>query len=121
MSSPTAALQATRAKHHAKRKRVNALALALSLAAMAFGLFWLVWILFTTLELGVAGLSLDLFTKMTPPPNSTQPYLLRVRKAISPGGFSDFPSVEIDEPSLDTLSGGRLRLVVSRAGESDLQ
>jgi phosphate transport system permease protein len=50
---------------------VNKVAITLSLAAMAFGLFWLVWILFTTLKLGVSGLSLDLFTKMTPPPGST--------------------------------------------------
>ena len=42
------------------------------MVAMAFGLFWLVWILFTTLDLGIAGLSLDLFTKMTPPPNSSE-------------------------------------------------
>ena len=53
-----------------RRKVVNGVALMLSLAAMVFGLVWLVWILFTTLQLGVAGLSLDLFTKMTPPPGS---------------------------------------------------
>ena len=53
-----------------RRKIVNNIALALSLAAMAFGLFWLIWILVTTLSLGVGGLSLDLFTQMTPPPNS---------------------------------------------------
>jgi phosphate transport system permease protein len=68
VNSPTAALQATRARHHAKRKRVNALALALSLAAMAFGLFWLVWILVETVHLGVGGLTMDTFTQMTPPP-----------------------------------------------------
>ena len=55
-----------------KRKLVNNLALALSLAAISFGLFWLIWILFTTLQLGVSGLSLDLFTKMTPPPGATE-------------------------------------------------
>jgi phosphate transport system permease protein len=55
-----------------QRQIVNKVALTLSMAAMAFGLFWLVWILVTTLELGVAGLSLDLFTKMTPPPNSSE-------------------------------------------------
>lgn len=55
-----------------KRKLVNKFALTLSLAAMSFGLFWLVWILFTTLQLGVSGLSLDLFTKMTPPPGATE-------------------------------------------------
>jgi phosphate transport system permease protein len=52
----------------AKRKLVNKVALGMSLAAMAFGLFWLAWILWTTLQLGVSGLSPDLFTKMTPPP-----------------------------------------------------
>ena len=55
-----------------RRKLVNKIALTLSLFAISFGLFWLIWILFTTLQLGVAGLSLDLFTKMTPPPGSTE-------------------------------------------------
>ena len=55
---------------HGRRKLVNQIALALSLAAMAFGLFWLVWILFEVVRLGFGGLSLDLFTKMTPPPGS---------------------------------------------------
>jgi len=55
---------------HAKRKRVNALALTLSLAAMAFGLVWLIWILVETVRLGIGGMSLALFTQMTPPPQS---------------------------------------------------
>lgn len=38
--------------------------------AMASGLFWLIWILFTTMQLGISGMSLDLFTQMTPPPNT---------------------------------------------------
>jgi phosphate transport system permease protein len=54
---------------HRRRKMVNAAALALSLAAMGFGLFWLIWILFETIWLGVAGLSLQLFTESTPAPN----------------------------------------------------
>ncbi|WP_028208455.1 phosphate ABC transporter permease PstA [Paraburkholderia nodosa] len=54
-----------------RRRRVtNAIALTLSLAAMAFGLLWLVWILYTTISLGIGGLSLDLFTQSTPPPNT---------------------------------------------------
>jgi len=53
-----------------KRRLVNRVALGLSLAAMAFGLFWLCWILYTVLHLGLSGISLDLFTKMTPPPGS---------------------------------------------------
>ena len=53
----------------ARRKRTNSIALVLALAAMVFGLFWLVWILWETVRLGVGGLSLALFTDMTPPPN----------------------------------------------------
>ncbi|MBS0430411.1 MAG: phosphate ABC transporter permease PstA [Proteobacteria bacterium] len=52
----------------ASRDRVNKIALTLSLAAMAFGVFWLVWILWETLRLGVGGLSLSIFTEMTPAP-----------------------------------------------------
>ena len=52
------------------RKIINKLALALSLAAMVFGLFWLAWILLTILKLGIAGMSLAVFTEMTPPPGS---------------------------------------------------
>ena len=36
---------------------------------MAFGVFWLVWILWETLRLGIGGLALATFTEMTPPPN----------------------------------------------------
>ena len=61
---------ASRANKHASRKRVNAVALSLALAAMLFGLVWLVWILVETVMLGVGGLSLTLFTQMTPPPQA---------------------------------------------------
>jgi len=61
---------ATRLRLQARRKRVNVLAIALSMAAMAFGLLWLIWILWTTLRLGVGGLSLELFTQSTPPANT---------------------------------------------------
>lgn len=53
------------------RRIKNRVALSISLLAMVFGLFWLVWILFTTLHLGLAGLSLQLFTQMTPPPGAS--------------------------------------------------
>ena len=52
------------------RKFKNRFALTISLLAMAFGLFWLTWILATTIELGLASFSLNLFTQMTPPPGS---------------------------------------------------
>jgi phosphate transport system permease protein len=53
----------------AQRKRKNRVVLTLALAAMAFGLFWLFWILFETVRLGVGGLSFATLTQMTPPPN----------------------------------------------------
>jgi len=58
-----------RLQMHRRRKLINVVALILSLAAMAFGLFWLFWILIETAILGVGGLSVALFTEMTPPPN----------------------------------------------------
>lgn len=51
------------------RRRVNQVALCLSLSAMAFGLVWLVWILWETLRLGLAGLSWVALTQSTPAPN----------------------------------------------------
>ena len=55
---------------HRRRKLINIIALALSLAAMAFGLVWLIWILWDTLLLGVKGLNAATFLQDTPPPNS---------------------------------------------------
>ncbi|WP_150811385.1 phosphate ABC transporter permease PstA [Pandoraea sputorum] len=60
----------TRVRLQAYRRHKNMFAIAMSLAAMAFGLIWLLWILYTTLSLGIGGLSLSLFTEMTPPPNT---------------------------------------------------
>lgn len=66
--SNTDAMQVRMARY-GNRKLINQIALTLSLAAMVFGVFWLVWILWETVRLGVGGLSLSLFTQMTPPPN----------------------------------------------------
>ena len=55
---------------HRKRKRMNLMALTLSLLAMSFGLFWLIWILFETIRLGLGGLAWSVFTEMTPPPQA---------------------------------------------------
>ena len=65
-----AALDSGRMRMHTARKRTNAVALSLSLAAMAFGLFWLAWILFETIRLGLGGLNIAVFTQMTPPPQA---------------------------------------------------
>ncbi|MFG6068678.1 phosphate ABC transporter permease PstA [Stenotrophomonas indicatrix] len=51
------------------RRRIgNVIAIAMSFATALFGLFFLGWILFTLASKGLAGINLDLFTKMTPPP-----------------------------------------------------
>jgi phosphate transport system permease protein len=64
-----AELARVRQAKYAGRKRLNQLALTLSLLAMAFGVFWLIWILWETIRLGLGGMSLALFSDMTPPPN----------------------------------------------------
>ena len=55
---------------HRRRKLINTIALTLSLGAMAFGLVWLIWILWDTLILGVQGINAATFTESTPPPNA---------------------------------------------------
>ncbi|KAF1016448.1 MAG: Phosphate transport system permease protein PstA [Stenotrophomonas maltophilia] len=51
------------------RRRIgNVIAIAMSCITALFGLFFLGWILFTLASKGLAGINLDLFTKMTPPP-----------------------------------------------------
>lgn len=64
-------LQDARLAKFSRRKLTNQVALALSLAAMAFGLFWLFWILFETVRLGIGGIAFATFTQMTPAPNET--------------------------------------------------
>ena len=68
MSGGTA--HAARLAMHRRRKRINAIALTASLAAMAFGVFWLIWILVETVRLGWGGMGLAVFTQMTPPPQA---------------------------------------------------
>ena len=56
---------------YASRKRNNAVMLAVSSLAVAFGLFWLVWILATLLyEGGNALARVTLYYQMTPPPGA---------------------------------------------------
>jgi phosphate transport system permease protein len=55
---------------YARRRLINALSLTVSVLAMAFGLFWLGWILWTLLVQGLPGISSTLFTQTTPPPGS---------------------------------------------------
>jgi phosphate transport system permease protein len=55
---------------YAARRRRNAIMMTLSLAATVIGLGWLVLILGVLLWEGFSGLSLAVFTEMTPPPGS---------------------------------------------------
>ena len=54
---------------HRWRALKNQIALILSGAAALFGLFWLTWILWTTLSRGIGAINWAFFTQMTPPPN----------------------------------------------------
>jgi phosphate transport system permease protein len=58
------------ASRYAGRRRNNAVATALAFAATALGLGWLVLILGALLWKGFSGLSVAVFTEMTPPPGS---------------------------------------------------
>ncbi|HEY3149555.1 MAG TPA: phosphate ABC transporter permease PstA [Dongiaceae bacterium] len=55
---------------YARRRRRNGVAMGFSLAATLFGLGWLVLILGVLVWKGFGGLSLKVFTEMTPPPGS---------------------------------------------------
>jgi phosphate transport system permease protein len=55
----------------ARRRVADVVAFAFASAATAFGLFWLTWILWTTLREGAAALTPTLFTQMTPPPGES--------------------------------------------------
>ncbi|HET9032610.1 MAG TPA: phosphate ABC transporter permease PstA [Dokdonella sp.] len=51
-----------------KRTLINRIAILLSCAAAVFGLFFLAWILWTTISKGIGGINIALFTQNTPPP-----------------------------------------------------
>src|SRR5512140_3381326 len=57
----------TTPRYHRRRLK-NRLATVLSIGAAGFGLTWLVLILLVLVVKGVGGLSLSVFTEMTPPP-----------------------------------------------------
>lgn len=54
-----------------RRRMVNVVVMALSTAATALGLLWLVLVLWTLLANGIGALGPALFTQMTPPPGSS--------------------------------------------------
>jgi phosphate transport system permease protein len=62
--------ETARTSRYAGRRRRNAIAMGLAVAATAFGLGWLVLILGALLWEGLRGLTFQVFTEMTPPPGS---------------------------------------------------
>ncbi len=75
VTTPTSAAAAADAKVnsplYASRQRRNVITMGMAWGATAFGLSWLVLILAVLLYEGFSGLSLAVFTEMTPPPGST--------------------------------------------------
>ena len=67
MSSSTSLAHAANPTYR-RRRAMNKLMMAISTLALAFGLFWLLWILGVLLYQGAAALGPTLFTQMTPPP-----------------------------------------------------
>ncbi len=55
---------------YTRRRILNGIGLGVSMLAMAFGLFWLCWILWTLLIHGLPAMAPAVFTQMTPPPGS---------------------------------------------------
>ncbi len=51
-----------------RRRRMNSVMMTVSTIALAFGLFWLLWIVGVLLWEGAGALRFSLFTQMTPPP-----------------------------------------------------
>jgi len=70
MSSANTTANAKSSRLYAGRRRRNVVMMGLSLGATLFGLGWLVLVLGALLWEGFSGLSLAVFTEMTPPPGS---------------------------------------------------
>jgi phosphate transport system permease protein len=70
MTAQAASPSQTNTPLYRKRQRRNVATMTLAYAATAFGLSWLVLILGVLLYEGFSGLSLAVFTEMTPPPGS---------------------------------------------------
>lgn len=72
MSHPTKVASNDRANNPIYRRRVwvNRFNMTMSMATMAFGMIFLIWILITLFGKGFAAFGPQLFTQMTPPPGS---------------------------------------------------
>jgi len=55
---------------YTQRRIINGFNLTVSVIATIVGLFWLTWLLWTLISNGLQWISIDVFTKITPPPGS---------------------------------------------------
>jgi phosphate transport system permease protein len=78
-----------------RRILVNRFNLAMSLATMAIGMLFLLWILATLFRNGFAALSPTLFTQMTPPPGSAGGLLNAIYGSVLIGLTATFVSTPI--------------------------
>jgi phosphate transport system permease protein len=66
VSNPASTVVAERL--YRRRSIINRIAIVMSCVAAIFGLFFLAWILWTTISKGIGGINFALFTQNTPPP-----------------------------------------------------
>lgn len=71
-----------------KRLIINYASLIIATITMIIGLFWLGWILYSLIKLGVSSLNLTTFTHMTEPPGSTGGLLNAIVGSLLITGFA---------------------------------
>src|ERR1700680_4094225 len=91
----TARFDRTSSGRYRQRLFVNRFNLAMSLATMAFGMAFLLWILTVLFANGFAALAPTLFTQMTPPPGSAGGLLNAIFGSIVIVGVATFISTPI--------------------------
>jgi phosphate transport system permease protein len=91
----TASFDRAGSGRYRKRLFVNRFNLAMSLATMAFGMAFLLWILTVLFANGFAALAPTLFTQMTPPPGSAGGLLNAIFGSVVIVGVATFVSTPI--------------------------
>jgi phosphate transport system permease protein len=91
----TASFDRASSGRYRKRLFVNRFNLAMSLATMAFGMAFLLWILTVLFANGFAALAPTLFTRMTPPPGSAGGLLNAIFGSVVIVGVATFVSTPI--------------------------
>jgi phosphate transport system permease protein len=91
----TASFDRASSGRYRKRLFVNRFNLVMSLATMAFGMAFLLWILTVLFANGFAALAPTLFTKMTPPPGSAGGLLNAIFGSVIIVGVATFISTPI--------------------------